>query len=72
MPFVEEIKRGCLAELNNAEIGLPGCTAFWNSFSCWAMLVVMLCFALLAPRLLFTPETAVEFCVAAGKEIFVT
>lgn len=25
---------GCRAELSNAEIGVPGCTAFWNSCSC--------------------------------------
>ena len=33
---------GCCTELINAEIGLPGCTAFWNSCSCCARLLVAL------------------------------
>ena len=31
---------GCRAELINAEIRLPGCTAFWNSRSCCVRLLV--------------------------------
>jgi hypothetical protein len=35
------MSRGCLAELNKAEIGEPGWTAFWNSLSCCAIVDVM-------------------------------
>jgi hypothetical protein len=51
------MSKGCLAELRSAEIGEPGCTAFWNSFSCWAMLVVML---LLAGRPPLAPADPLE------------
>ena len=30
-------------------MGDPGCTAFWNSFSCWAMLLVILLLADIPP-----------------------
>jgi hypothetical protein len=67
-----DTNKGCLAELNKAEIGLPGCTAFWNSFSCWAMLEVILFFNLLVPKLLLAPDIAVVFCGALGTEMAVT
>jgi hypothetical protein len=43
------MSKGCLAELSSAEMGEPGWTAFWNSFSCCAMLVVMLLLAVMPP-----------------------
>jgi len=60
VPFVT-INNSCLAELSSAEIGNPGCTAFRNSFSCCAMLLIIL-----FPKLLLAWSPA-----ALGTEITV-
>ena len=63
---------GCRAELINAETGLPGCIAFWNSCSCCVrLLVALLVLAAHSKAYLRQPRYEVDMPVAGEQGLLV-